>query len=53
MVSTPDRANFGSLADNSVAEIWNGPAYSAFRERLSSDTPPDICAACSIYRGVF
>jgi radical SAM protein with 4Fe4S-binding SPASM domain len=53
MVSTPDRVNFGSLAAHSAREIWDGPAYRDFRERLSSDTPPEICAACSIYRGVF
>lgn len=53
MVSTPDRVNFGSMAEQPVSHIWNGPEYMAFREQLSSDSPPEICRACSIYRGTF
>lgn len=53
MVSTPDRINFGNVANQPLAEIWNGPVYEAFRERLSSDHPPEICAACSVYSGTF
>jgi len=52
MVSTPDRVNFGNFGDD-VESVWNGEAYQAFREQLSSDHPPDVCAACSIYRGTF
>ena len=53
MVATPDRANFGSFAERSVEEVWHGVGYNEFRQRLSSDVPPEICAACSIYRGTF
>lgn len=53
MVSTPDRVNFGRIVDVPVESVWNGDAYAAFREQLSSDTPPEVCAACSIYRGIF
>lgn len=53
MVSTPDRANLGNLSRISVDEIWNGEEYNAFRQQLSSDEPPEICRACSVYRGTF
>ncbi len=53
MVSTPDRANLGRLVDVPVEQVWNGPAYQEFRARLSSEEPPEICRACSIYRGTF
>jgi MoaA/NifB/PqqE/SkfB family radical SAM enzyme len=53
MVATPDRMNFGSMASEGVAAVWNGPAYSAFREALSSATPPPVCSGCAIYNGTF
>ena len=53
MVSTPDRKNFGNVAQNGVMEVWNGKEYFLFREKLSSEQPPEICSACSIYRGTF
>ncbi|QBD78326.1 radical SAM protein [Ktedonosporobacter rubrisoli] len=53
MVSTPDRINFGKIADQSAQTLWNNPGYQAFRDRLSSDEPPEICSSCSIYRGTF
>lgn len=53
MVATPDRINFGNMAEHGVAEIWNGPAYQSFRDRLDSEEPPEICRACSIYSGTF
>jgi radical SAM protein with 4Fe4S-binding SPASM domain len=53
MVGTPDRANFGNMAQDGVASIWHNEAYRAFRERLASDVPPDICRSCSLYRGTF
>jgi radical SAM protein with 4Fe4S-binding SPASM domain len=53
MVATPDRANFGNMAEEGVEAVWNNRAYRNFRARLSSDTPPDICSSCSIYRGTF
>lgn len=53
MVSTPDRINFGNMAERGVAQTWNAPEFQAFRERLASDDPPDICRACSVYSGTF
>ncbi len=53
MVSTPDRINFGSLREQSVAELWNSDVYQSFRTRLATNDPPEICASCSIYAGTF
>jgi hypothetical protein len=53
MVATPDRVNFGSMAQNSVVRVWNSDAYRRFRERLASDDPPDICRGCAVYQGTF
>ena len=53
MIATPDRGNFGRVGERSIAQIWNGPEYEAFRAALASDDPPSICKSCSVYRGVF
>ncbi|TFW31101.1 radical SAM protein [Massilia horti] len=53
MVATPDRINFGDMAARGVADIWHGAAYEAFRDQLSSPTPPAVCASCAIYKGTF
>ncbi len=53
MVATPDRANFGNMAQEGVEVVWNNAEYNTFRQALDSDTPPEICAACSIYKGTF
>jgi len=53
MVSTPDRINFGNIAEQGVEETWNSAPYQAFREHLASGEPPDICRSCSIYTGTF
>jgi MoaA/NifB/PqqE/SkfB family radical SAM enzyme len=53
MVATPDRIQFGSMAKEGAAAVWNGPAYEAFRDRLSSDEPPEVCRSCSVYSGTF
>ncbi|MCA1668373.1 MAG: radical SAM protein [Thermomicrobia bacterium] len=53
MVSTPDRANFGNMAEIGVEQIWNSDEYQAFRDRLDSDDPPEICQSCAVYHGVF
>lgn len=53
MVSTPDRANFGNMASSGVTEVWSNAEYQAFRERLDSDDPPEICRSCAIYTGIF
>jgi radical SAM protein with 4Fe4S-binding SPASM domain len=53
MVSTPDRINFGNIAEQGIEETWNSAPYQAFREQLASDEPPEICRSCSIYTGTF
>jgi hypothetical protein len=53
MVATPDRVHFGSMVAEGVRAIWEGPAYAAFRARLDSDDPPEICRTCSLYAGTF
>jgi radical SAM protein with 4Fe4S-binding SPASM domain len=53
MVATPDRVNFGNMAREGVERIWDNDAYNDFRGRLASDTPPEICSGCAVYRGVF
>jgi radical SAM protein with 4Fe4S-binding SPASM domain len=53
MVSTPDRMNFGNMATAGAARVWNNESYRAFRARLQSDSPPEICRSCAIYRGEF
>jgi MoaA/NifB/PqqE/SkfB family radical SAM enzyme len=53
MVATPDRVHFGNLAEQGAAAVWNGGAYQAFRARLDSDNPPDVCQSCALYRGTF
>lgn len=36
----------GDATQASLREIWEGPAYAAFRAALASDTPPPACAGC-------
>jgi MoaA/NifB/PqqE/SkfB family radical SAM enzyme len=38
----------GDATQQSLREIWNGPAYRAFRSALHSDTPPKTCANCGL-----
>jgi radical SAM protein with 4Fe4S-binding SPASM domain len=53
MVATPDRINFGNMKEEGVAAVWNNSAYTAFREKLASPDPPEICRSCSVYTGTF
>ena len=53
MVSTPDRANLGNMVEEGAAAVWDGEAYRAFRDRLASDEPPEICRSCSVYNHTF
>ena len=53
MVSTPDRMNFGRVADRTLVNAWESPEYNRFREQLDSENPPDICKSCSLYWGTF
>jgi radical SAM protein with 4Fe4S-binding SPASM domain len=40
----------GNLNNNSMEEIWNGPAYQQLRATVNSPNPPLPCAACPIFR---
>jgi len=53
MVATPDRINFGNMAEQGVDSIWNNQAYHEFRSQLDSDEPPEICRSCALYAGMF
>ena len=53
MVATPDRINFGDMAQDGVAQVWNNREYTAFREQLASSAPPDVCRSCALYAGTF
>jgi hypothetical protein len=53
MVMGDDRVAMGNLYDDGLEEIWTGGAYAAFRAALLTDTPPAVCAGCSLYRGTF
>jgi MoaA/NifB/PqqE/SkfB family radical SAM enzyme len=53
MIATPDRMNFGSMAEHGAEAVWNGDGYQTFRRQLASDTPPEICSSCAIYAGTF
>lgn len=53
MVATPDRINFGNMARDGVARVWSNAAYTEFRDKLTSEVPPEICRGCAVYRGMF
>jgi len=38
----------GDASQDTLREIWNGPAYRAFRAGLVSDHPPAACANCGL-----
>jgi radical SAM protein with 4Fe4S-binding SPASM domain len=38
----------GDATQHALREIWNGPAYQAFRARLQSDTPAKACSNCGL-----
>ncbi len=38
----------GDATQQTLQEIWNGPAYQSFREALLSDQPPAACANCGL-----
>ena len=38
----------GDATQQSLREIWSGPAYQAFRRALQSDKPPTTCANCGL-----
>lgn len=53
MIATPDRMNFGNMAKEGVATIWNSAEYDAFRDQMASYDPPAICKSCAVYSGTF
>ena len=53
MVMGSDRAVLGDLSRGRFADIWAGPEYAGFRERLLGDTPPRVCEGCALYRHTF
>lgn len=38
----------GNATQQTLREIWNGPAYREFRKALLSDRPPEACANCGL-----
>jgi MoaA/NifB/PqqE/SkfB family radical SAM enzyme len=38
----------GDATQQTLQEIWNGPAYRSFRRALLSDKPADACASCGL-----
>ena len=38
----------GDATQQTLREIWTGPAYGTFRKALKSDKPPDACASCGL-----
>jgi radical SAM protein with 4Fe4S-binding SPASM domain len=38
----------GDATQQTLREIWNGPAYQLFRRALQSDFPPQSCANCGL-----
>jgi radical SAM protein with 4Fe4S-binding SPASM domain len=53
MLMGGDRGIVGDLAAESFPAVWRGERYEAFRAGLMSSAPPEVCAGCSMYRGVF
>ncbi|MGA9006320.1 MAG: radical SAM protein [Xanthobacteraceae bacterium] len=38
----------GDATQQTLRDIWTGPAYAGFRKALLSNTPPDACAGCGL-----
>lgn len=43
-----DSIILGNVFDNSLAEIWSGHRYGAFRKKLQTENPPKCCKGCGI-----
>ena len=43
-----DSYTLGDATQQSLREIWNGPAYRQFRSALLSDMPPKPCQGCGL-----
>jgi radical SAM protein with 4Fe4S-binding SPASM domain len=53
MLMGGDRAILGDADRDGLGAVWRGDGYEAFRAALTGSTPPDVCAGCAMYRGVF
>ena len=53
MLMGGDRGVLGDVAEGGFPAVWRGERYEAFRAALVTRRPPDVCAGCSMYRGVF
>ena len=38
----------GNAFESSLEEIWSGPQYTVFRERLQTEPPPKCCRGCGV-----
>ena len=38
----------GDATQQTLRDIWTGPAYASFRKALLSNTPPQACAGCGL-----
>ncbi len=38
--------NFGSMMDTPFRDIWNGPTYRTYREKVFTDDPFGPCKTC-------
>jgi radical SAM protein with 4Fe4S-binding SPASM domain len=45
-VEKPEAGNFGNLFESSFEEIWNGPAYRAFRRHFTDLSKNEVCRVC-------
>jgi MoaA/NifB/PqqE/SkfB family radical SAM enzyme len=43
-----DSYTLGDAMQETLRQIWNGPAYRSFRTALLSDTPPKPCQGCGL-----
>jgi MoaA/NifB/PqqE/SkfB family radical SAM enzyme len=48
--ATNGASHLGNMRRDGVLAVWRGEPYQAFRERLASDEPPEICRGCALYR---
>ena len=47
-ISDYDSIILGNIFDNSLAEIWSGDKYRAFRKKRETKNPPTCCKGCGI-----
>jgi radical SAM protein with 4Fe4S-binding SPASM domain len=47
----PEELRMGNLAEQSFAEIWNGPKYRELRRRMNQGDLPECCRDCSVLVG--